>query len=167
MIYTLFSSFIFLTGCLGLNEPLMFESKTQPVYLQAQDLQPSDRDQLISVLQSKGIVLINEHDFKGHRLVIKELRHQSRDLYDDPSSHNLYLTITSYLDTTLYDREREEILWEQEFKAQDSFKPSVHFYSDQAWAGAELVWNQQRILFNQLADELLKTCKKEPVLSGH
>jgi hypothetical protein len=166
MKYFLLSFFIFLTGCIGLNEPLTFEDKTQPVYIEHNTLSAADYDQIKAVLSAKGVRLTDIHDFNSYKLTINSLRHQSRDLYDDPSSYNLYLTVTSFVDATLYDRQKEEILWNHEFKNQQSFKPSVHFYSDQQWARAELIWNQQLNLFNQLADQILETCKKEPILSG-
>ena len=167
MIYSfLFSTLLFLSGCIAVNEPLIFENKNQPIYVQGSELAHADFEQLKATLYSNGIVMTDQHNFDGYKLVINSLSHQSRDLYDDPSTHNLYLTVTSYLDATLYNRETNEALWSEEFKTYHSFKPNMHFYSDQEWARAGLIWKQQRILFNQLSDNLIKTCKKEPIHSG-
>lgn len=151
-----------LAGCMGLKEPLVVAPDSSvKVYLIADSLLESDKVQLEQVLNARHIQVTNENDFDSYKLVIKRLNHHSRDLYADMETHNLYITLNSLVEAEFSDRQRGEFLWNKTLKVQTNFSPNAHFYSDKEWAKAELIWDQQRVLFNQLIDEVIKSWKKD------
>jgi predicted small lipoprotein YifL len=153
---------LFLSGCMGLKEPLVAPPDASiKVYVVDDTLLEADKAQLKAIIKSRHIQLAHENDFDSYKLLIKNINHHSRDLYSDMETHNLYITLNSAIEAEFSDRQRGEFLWDKTLKVQTNFSPNAHYYSDKEWAKAELIWDQQRILFNQLIDEVIKSWKKD------